>query len=119
MFLSGYLNYDITYSRVEKVSDYGLIDQQTAEYEFNPKEFALIKIQVKDEEKTELLRIVEATSAKIIDITDKIYTIQSIGDEKQIQALIELVRPFSIKEFVRSGKVAISRSSQFSNLKNL
>ena len=83
------------------------------------KELALIKIQVKDEEKSELLRIVEATSAKIIDITDKIYTIQSIGDEKQIQALVELVRPFSVKEFVRSGKVAISRNNQFSNIKNI
>ena len=83
------------------------------------REIALIKIQVKDEEKSDILRIAEATNAKIIDITDKIYILQAVGDEKQIQALVELVRPYSVKEFVRSGKIAISRNNQFSNIKNL
>lgn len=83
------------------------------------REIALVKIQVKDEEKSDILRIAEATNAKIIDITDKTYILQAIGDEKQIQALVEMVRPYSVKEFVRSGKVAISRTNQFSNIKNL
>ena len=83
------------------------------------REIALVKIQVKDEEKSDILRIVETTGSKIIDVTDKTYIIQALGDEKQIQALVELVRPYSVKEFVRSGKVAISRNNQFSNIKNL
>ncbi len=83
------------------------------------REIALVKIQVKDEEKSDILRIAEATNSKIIDVTDKTYILQAIGDEKQIQALVEMVRPYSVKEFVRSGKVAISRNSQFSNIKNL
>lgn len=83
------------------------------------REIALVKIQVKDEEKSDILRIAEATNAKIIDITDKTYILQAIGDEKQIQALVEMVRPYSVKEFVRSGKVAISRTNQFSNIKNI
>lgn len=84
------------------------------------KEIALVKIQINnDDEKRDILRIAETTASKIIDITDKTYVLQAIGDEKQIQALVELVRPYSVKEFVRSGKVAISRNSQFSNIKNL
>ena len=83
------------------------------------REIALIKIQVKKKKKSDILRIAEATNAKIIDITDKIYILQAVGDEKQIQALVELVRPYSVKEFVRSGKIAISRNNQFSNIKNL
>ena len=82
------------------------------------REIALVKIKVKDEEKSDILRIAEATNAKIIDITDKIYILQAIGDEKQIQALVEMVRPYSVREFVRSGKVAISRTGDFSNIKN-
>ena len=82
------------------------------------KEIALVKINVKDEEKSDILRIVEATGSKIIDVTDKVYIIQAIGDEKQIQALVEMVRPYSVKEFVRSGKVAISKTNQFTNFKN-
>ncbi len=83
------------------------------------REIALVKIQVKAEEKAEILRVAEATGSKIIDILDNNYILQAIGDEKQIQALVEMVRPYSVKEFVRSGKVAISRNNQFSNLKNL
>lgn len=83
------------------------------------REIALVKIQVKAEEKADILRIAEATGSKIIDILDNNYILQAIGDEKQIQALVEMVRPYSVKEFVRSGKVAISRNNQFSNLKNL
>ena len=83
------------------------------------REIALVKIQVKDEEKSDILRIAEATGSKIIDVTDKTYIIQALGDEKQIQALVEMVRPYSVKEFVRSGKVAISRTNQILNIKNL
>ena len=83
------------------------------------REIALVKIQVKDEEKSDILRIAEATGSKIIDVTDKTYIIHALCDEKQIQALVEMVRPYSVKEFVRSGKVAISRNNQFSNIKNL
>lgn len=74
------------------------------------REIVMIKLQVKDEDVDKILRIAEVTGSKVIDITDKTYTLQMIDDEKQIQALVELIRPFGYKEFARSGKVAISRS---------
>ncbi len=83
------------------------------------REIALVKIQVKDHEKSDILRIAEIASAKVIDITDKIYTLQAVGNEKEIQALVEMVRSYSVKEFVRSGKIAISRNNQFSDIKSL
>ncbi len=82
------------------------------------RELALIKIQVKDEEKGDMLRIAEASGAKIIDVVDKNYIFLATGDEKQIQALVEMVRPYNVKEFIRSGKVAISRTNYFTNIKN-
>ena len=74
------------------------------------REIVMIKLQVKDEDADKILRSAEVTGAKVIDITDKAYTLQIVDDEKQIQALIELIKPYGYKEFVRSGKVAISRS---------
>ena len=35
--------------------------------------------------------------------------IEITGDEKKIEAFVELMRPMGIKEFVRTGKVAITR----------
>lgn len=74
------------------------------------REMVMIKLQVKDEDADKILRIAEVTNSKIIDITDKAYTLQLVDDEKQIQALIELIKPYGYKEFVRSGKIAIPRS---------
>ena len=74
------------------------------------REIVMIKIQPKDEDADKILRIAEVTGAKVIDITDKTYTLQIVDDEKQIQALIEVIKPYGYKDFVRSGKVALSRS---------
>ena len=53
---------------------------------------------------------------RILDITDKTYTLQLVGDDKQIRALGEMLRPIGVKEFIRSGKVALSRGNQFANI---
>lgn len=81
-------------------------------------EIGLLKVNVNDENRAEFMNIVAQASATIMDVNDKIYTIKIDGDEKQVQTFAELVRPFGIKEFVRSGKVAITKSGQFSTFKN-
>ncbi|HXX81556.1 MAG TPA: hypothetical protein VEI46_08400 [Thermodesulfovibrionales bacterium] len=45
----------------------------------------------------------------MVDSSQKTYTIEITGDEKKIEAFIELMKPMGIKEFVRTGKVAIAR----------
>ena len=52
----------------------------------------------------------------IIDVTPDIYTLEYSGDNRQVMALISLLRPIGIKEIVRSGMVAITRENQFINL---
>ena len=81
-------------------------------------EIGLLKISVSDEYRAEFLNIVAQAQARIMDVNEKIYTVKIDGDEKQVQTFAELVRPFGIKEFVRSGKVAITKSGQFSSFKN-
>lgn len=81
-------------------------------------EIGLLKISVNDENRAEFMNIVAQARATIMDVADKIYTVKIDGDEKQVQTFAELVRPFGIKEFVRSGKVAITKSGQFSTFKN-
>lgn len=77
------------------------------------RELILCKVVAKDEDRSEILRIAEIFGAKIIDVTPRSYTLQAIGDERQIRSLIELLRPIGIKELVRSGKVGITRANQF------
>ena len=81
-------------------------------------EIGLLKVSVADENRAEFLNIVAQSGAKIMDVSEKVYTVKIDGDEKQVQTFAELVRPFGIKEFVRSGKVAITKTGQFSTFKN-
>lgn len=81
------------------------------------RELILCKVIAKDEDRSEILRIAEIFGAKIIDVTPRTYTLQAIGDERQIRSLIELLRPIGIRELVRSGKVGITRANQFSSTK--
>ena len=97
---------------VLKVVDLNSID-------YIEREFILCKVSAKDDVRSEILRIAEIFDAKIIEVTNKTYTIQAFGDSRQINSLIELLKPMGIKELVKSGKVAISRENQFINIKNI
>jgi acetolactate synthase-1/3 small subunit len=80
-----------------------------AEKEYVEREMCLIKINAPVEHRGEALRIGEIFRARVVDSSPKTYTFQVTGDEKKLDAFIELLRPIGIKEIVRTGKVAITR----------
>jgi len=73
------------------------------------REMVLIKVSPRQENKAEVLRTAEIFRGRVVDSSPNTYTIEITGDEKKIEAFIELVKPMGIKEFVRTGKVAIAR----------
>jgi acetolactate synthase-1/3 small subunit len=73
------------------------------------REMVLIKVAPKPENKSEVLRIAEIFRGRIVDSSPRTYTIEVTGDEKKIEAIIDLLKPIGIKEFVRTGKIAIAR----------
>ncbi|WP_457567288.1 acetolactate synthase small subunit [Desulfurobacterium sp.] len=62
------------------------------------------------EKKNEIMRIASVFGAQIVDISRDTYTLELTGDEEQIDAFIELVKPMGIKEMARTGRVAMVRS---------
>ena len=93
-----------------KIAD--LTKEEAMEYEL-----ILCKVKAKEKNRAEILRIAEIFGAKIIDTTGGTYTMQIVGDERQINSFLDLIRPMGVKELVRSGQVAISRENQFLNVK--
>jgi acetolactate synthase I/III small subunit len=73
------------------------------------REMVLIKVAPKQEDKAEVLRLTEIFRGRVVDSSQKTYTIEITGDEKKIAALVEILKPMGIKEFVRTGKIAIAR----------
>jgi len=80
--------------------------------EYVERETALIKIHARDEGREEALRITDIFRAKIVDSTPHTYTIEITGDSKKIGAMVNLLRPLGIKEFIRTGRIAIARGGE-------
>jgi acetolactate synthase I/III small subunit len=73
------------------------------------RELILLKVAPRKENKLEVLRIVEIFRGRVLDSSPDTYTIEVTGNENKIEAFIDLLRPMGIKEFMRTGKVAIAR----------
>ncbi len=79
------------------------------EVEHVERELVLVKVTPRKEDRIEVLKLAEIFRGRIIDSGHSTFTIEITGDEGKINAFIELIKPFGIKEFVRTGKVAIAR----------
>ncbi len=74
------------------------------------RELVLVKVHTPTSRaRDEVLRIVEIFRGKIVDVSPETYTIEVTGDENKIRAMLELLKPFGIKEMARTGKVAMRR----------
>lgn len=84
------------------------------EEDFVEREMILVRVNAEASSRAEILRIADIFRAKIVDVTHRTYTLEASGDEDKIRALLELLRPFGIQEFVRTGRIAIARASKAS-----
>ncbi len=74
------------------------------------RELVLVKVNLGNARaKDEVYRLVQIFEAKILDVSFNTYTIEITGDEKKINSFLELVRPFGVKELIRTGKIALKR----------
>jgi acetolactate synthase-1/3 small subunit len=74
------------------------------------RELILIKVRVNHQTRPEINHLVVPFRASIVDVGKDTVTIQATGDEDKIEALIELLRPYGIKELARTGVTALARS---------
>ncbi len=72
------------------------------------RELLLIKINTSSQRaREEVYRLVNIFGAKIVDVGQGFYTVELTSDEENVNKFINLVRPFGIKEMIRTGKVAL------------
>jgi acetolactate synthase-1/3 small subunit len=60
----------------------------------------------------EVEKIIRANNARILVIEKDYIVIEKTGHKHETQQLLETLSPFGVMEFVRSGRVAISRSKR-------
>jgi len=90
---------------VVKVSD--LTSQDHVE-----RELMLVKISSILKDNVDLKELVEIFGCKVVDVTEKIYTIEVSGKTKKINAFLDAFDPVNIIEVSRTGVTGISRGKK-------
>lgn len=90
---------------VIKVSDLTGLD-------YVERELALIKVNAKPEHRAEILRITDIFRGQVADIGLEHYTVMVTGDSNKISAILNLLKPYGIKEIARTGSIALYRENQ-------
>jgi len=74
-------------------------------------ELALVKVRATDRARAEVLKVIELSKGRIVDLAPESVIVEVTGTEAEVDAAIALLRGFGIKELVRTGTVVMSRGS--------
>lgn len=82
------------------------------------RELVLIKIGCTPKQRPEIISICELFHGKISDISANSVTIEMSDNARNIKNFEELLRPYGIKEIVRTGTIAIQKGEQAVTVKS-
>jgi len=75
------------------------------------RELMLLKVSSPSNQRSEIFDLVQVFRANVVDVADEALTLEVVGDPGKLVALEKLLTPYGILEIVRTGKVALARSS--------
>jgi len=74
-------------------------------------ELALVKIRATDSNRAEILKLVELSKGRVVDLAGESVIVEVTEPEPDVDGFVALVRSYGIKEIVRTGSVVMSRGS--------
>ena len=75
------------------------------------RELALITVTVAAAKRAELVTLSQVAGARVADIGPDALTFEVVGTPSEVEAFEELVRPYGVRELVRTGRVGLRRPS--------
>lgn len=75
------------------------------------RDLMLIKVDAPPERRTEIQGLVQIFRGRIVDVGPEQVMIEISGQEKKIEAFIDQLRPYGIRELARTGRIALVRGS--------
>ncbi|HNQ35592.1 MAG TPA: acetolactate synthase small subunit [bacterium] len=79
------------------------------ENDYLERELLLVKVNVANQKRTEIIELAELFKARIIDVARKFLTIELVSETRKVDGFLELLKPYGLKEVLRTGTVAVSR----------
>ena len=83
-----------------------------SEGEYIARELTLVNLRCSVKQRTDLMKAASLMGARMVDVTPTTMTLEFTGTTERTDALIALLRPFGIRELVRTGVSAIEKGPQ-------
>lgn len=100
--LTKQLNKQIDVLKVSDITDKAMV----------ARELALVKVNGSGQQRAEIQGIIAPFRASVIDVSKENLTVQVTGSPDKVEAMIELLRPYGIKELSKTGVTAFLRGQQ-------
>ena len=94
--------------QLEKIVTVARVDDIGAE-DHVERDLMLIKISTARGARSEIRELTDVFRGRIVDVAPDMVMIEISGQERKIEAFIEMMRPFGIIELVRTGRIAMVR----------
>ena len=78
------------------------------------RELALITVAAPPERRAELLALADAFRARVADVGADAIVFEVVGEPHELDSFEELVRPYGVRELVRTGRIGLRRPSRSS-----
>ena len=77
--------------------------------EFVERDLMLLKVGAEGGKRAEIRELCQIFRGRVVDVSPDQVIVEISGQEKKIEAFIDLMRPFGIVELVRTGRIAMVR----------
>jgi acetolactate synthase-1/3 small subunit len=95
--------------QLEKIVTVVQVDDISAQ-DYVERDLMLIKVTAPGAGRSEVRELAEIFRGRIVDVGPEAVMVEISGQERKIEAFIDLMRPFGIQELVRTGRIAMVRS---------
>ena len=83
--------------------------QDISSEDFVERDLMIIKVKSASHQRMEISLLVEMFRGRVVDISAENIMVEISGQERKIEAFIELMRPYGILELARTGRIALVR----------
>ena len=97
--------------QLEKIVTVVRVDDISAQ-EFVERDLMLLKVRCESGKLSEIRELSQIFRGRVVDVSPDQVTVEISGQEKKVEAFVDLMRPFGIIELVRTGRIAIVRGVQ-------
>jgi acetolactate synthase-1/3 small subunit len=74
------------------------------------RELVLVRVAANEKSQDQVIRISQNFGAKVVDAGSGSMSLAMMGDEQEVENFLNLLKPFGVKELIRSGLVAMLKN---------